>query len=39
MANALIDIPKSARKGDIITLRALVSHQMETAIAERFPAP
>lgn len=30
MANALIDIPKSARKGDIITLRALVSHLMET---------
>lgn len=30
MANALIDIPKSARKGDIITLKALVSHAMET---------
>jgi len=30
MANALIDRPKSARKGDIITRRALVSHQMET---------
>jgi len=30
MANALIDIPKSARKGDIVTLKALVSHAMET---------
>lgn len=30
MANALIDIPKSARKGEVITLRALVSHTMET---------
>lgn len=30
MANALLDIPKTARKGDIITLKALVSHAMET---------
>lgn len=30
MASALIDMPKSARKGEIITLKALVSHSMET---------
>lgn len=30
MASALIDAPKTAKRGEIITLRALVSHQMET---------
>lgn len=30
MASALLDLPKTARRGEIITLRALVSHPMET---------
>lgn len=30
MANALFDIPKSARKGEIITVKAVLSHIMET---------
>ena len=29
MANALLDVPRSARRGDVITLKALVSHMME----------
>lgn len=30
MASALLDLPKTARRGEIITLKALVSHPMET---------
>ena len=30
MASALLDLPKTARRGEIITIRALVSHPMET---------
>lgn len=30
MANALLDVPKTAKRGTIIIIKALVSHQMET---------
>jgi sulfur-oxidizing protein SoxZ len=30
MANALVNVPARARRGDIIELKALVSHPMET---------
>ena len=30
MARALINVPKTARRGDIIEIKALISHQMET---------
>ena len=30
MANALLDVPKTARKGEIIRITTLVSHLMET---------
>ncbi len=30
MAKALLKVPKTARKGEIITLSAMFSHQMET---------
>lgn len=30
MARALINVPKSARRGDVIEIRTLISHPMET---------
>ncbi len=30
MARALINVPKSARRGDIIEIKTLISHPMET---------
>lgn len=30
MANALINVPKQARRGDVIEIKTLVSHPMET---------
>ncbi len=30
MANARIDVPKSARRGEIIDIKTLVAHSMET---------
>ncbi len=30
MARALINVPASARRGDIIEIKALISHEMET---------
>ena len=30
MSNALITVPKTARKGEVIEIRTLVSHNMET---------
>lgn len=30
MARALVNIPTRAQKGEIITIRALISHEMET---------
>ncbi len=30
MANARIEVPKTAKRGDIIDIRTLISHNMET---------
>lgn len=30
MARALINVPKEAKRGDIIPIKALISHEMET---------
>ncbi len=30
MASALLDIPRTAKRGEIVTLKVLVSHPMET---------
>ena len=30
MARALVNVPKTAKRGDIIEIRTLISHQMET---------
>ena len=30
MARALVNVPKSARRGDVIEIRTLISHPMET---------
>lgn len=30
MARALINVPKTAKRGDIIEIKALIAHQMET---------
>jgi sulfur-oxidizing protein SoxZ len=30
MARALINVPAKARKGDIVTIKTLISHEMET---------
>ncbi|NNM73354.1 thiosulfate oxidation carrier complex protein SoxZ [Enterovirga aerilata] len=30
MARALVNIPKTARRGDVIEIRTLISHEMET---------
>jgi sulfur-oxidizing protein SoxZ len=30
MSRALINVPPKARRGDVITLRTLISHEMET---------
>lgn len=30
MARALLNVPKTARRGDVIEIRALISHPMET---------
>ena len=30
MARALVNVPKTAKRGDVIEIRTLISHQMET---------
>lgn len=30
MARALVNVPKSAKRGDVIEIRTLISHEMET---------
>ena len=35
MANARIDVPKSARRGEIIDIKTLVAHSMETGFRRK----
>lgn len=30
MARALVNVPKSAKRGDLVEIRSLISHEMET---------